>query len=324
MCRRKVFLGLRVGFFIFPVFFNLKLAYAQICYKDFILLESVRYDDFDHDGILNKDDSDIDGDHVLNLIDLDPCAPQISGSDTDHDGILDHLDFRVNNSLIPRVTPLMADLQKELWDKGIYINNQILPWTEEEVVWITEELFQNLDSYRRNPFVLLKETSNGTRLGLYRDGERTVFISAHEKLRKKLCFQATLTHEFFHVLERDMVSTYDAFNQEIGWQIVEKEGEFTYSYNGGEFWSDKDFQDKRLEIQRKIQSLDFPSEYSKLGPKETFSEVAAASYLILKGAEPDRGSTKVCSKYDLNTFRTSHAHKWFVDNVIPRQLLLSR
>ncbi len=285
----------------------------------------MRYEDLDSDYILNKDDSDIDGDGLLNLIDLDPCDPLISGSDSDHDGILDHLDFRVGGRLIPGVTSLMAGLQEDLWDRGIYINNQILPWTEEEVIWIAEELFQNLNSYKRGHFVLLKETSDGTRLGRYRNFERAVFISAHTKLRKKFCFQGTLIHEFFHLLERDMASTYAAFNQEVGWNIVEKEGMPTYSYNGGEFWSDKDFQEKREEIQRKLQSPNFPSEYSKLGPKEMFSEVAAASYLILKGIVGEGHDTKVCYKYDLNTFKTSHAYEWFVKNVIPQpQMLLSR
>lgn len=53
--------------------------------------------DTDGDGLIDKDDDDIDNDGVPNECDSAPFDPKIGNEDTDHNGIYDYCDFKSND-----------------------------------------------------------------------------------------------------------------------------------------------------------------------------------------------------------------------------------
>ena len=284
-----------------------KFSYSESC----DLNPSILRDD-DGDGILNKNDPDLDGDGVLNLIDVDPCNPKVSGEDQDRDGIPDHVDFEVGGQLKPNVSSNMAALQKKFWDNGVYINNQVVPWREEEMLWIYDEILPTLSDFKVQPFILFKDFKRGNETGRYVHTERSVYITSNEVMKTQRCFQSTFTHEFFHVFARDHVDVYSEFTSEMGWKLLVQENVNMVQYKGGKSYPENAIKVFRDEIEREIKGPDFPTQYSKLGPSEMFSEVAAASFLLSRGMPTN---DIVCTKFNLGSFKGSHAHNWFLDRV---------
>ena len=294
-------------------FYGLVLAGPQFSYANSCDLSSnFSREDADNDGILNKTDPDLDGDGVLNLIDADPCNSTVFGEDQDQDGILDHVDFEVAGQLKPSVSQNMVELQKKFWEKGVYINNQVIPWREEEMQWINDEILPTIQDFKVQPFILFKDRKRGNETGRYTPGERSMYIASNEIMRVQRCFQSTFTHEFFHIFAHDQKDVYKEFSHDMGWETLLIEGHTAFRYKGGEPYPEEAIKVVRDEIDRVIRGPDFPSSYSKLGPKEMFSEVAAASFLISRGMPLD---ALVCTKFNLGSFKGSNAHNWFLDRI---------
>jgi len=305
--RLGVLVGALCGFYILFLA-GLQFSYANSCELNSDLS---RHDD-DGDGILNKNDADLDGDGILNLIDIDPCDSKIFGEDQDQDGILDHIDFEVGGQLKPNVSQNMVEHQKKFWEKGIYINNQVMSWNEEEMQWINDEILPTVQDFKVQPFVLFKDRKRGTETGRYVHNERTMYITSNEVMKVPRCFQSTFTHEFFHIFARDHADIYQEFTRDMGWRFSIQENVRMVQYKNGTAYPEKVIKAYRREIEKEIKGPDFPSGYSKLGPSEMFSEVAAASFLLSRGSPTD---AIVCTKFTLGSFQGSSAHNWFLDRI---------
>jgi hypothetical protein len=238
------------------------------------------FTDLDQDGILDLLDSDIDGDGVSNFMDLKPLDKNVQGADVDADGIPDFLDFKINDSLKEGMDIESATFQERLFkEKGLLIFNGDFPFTNREFkrlasLYLSKELrlFKKADALD----VIFKQPVHpmGYR-AKYRFSHKAITLYSNEDHKKNPLHQElTLVHENFHALIKSEPKLWEEFLEKSGWRI----GEAEYFYKEESFPIALIKTDPEA-IVGALQSPEFPSDYSKLGPEEMFAECATASLM---------------------------------------------
>jgi len=204
--------------------------------------------DMDGDGILDKNDSDIDSDGVPNDCDRDPFDPLMGTKDSDHDGVPDYCDFNPRSD-IGKDTKL-ADFQFELFkEKKILLINDDLSMEDEDLSFF-KRLIANIQNKASLPNKYLATITLTSQLvpgeyGLYDSQWANIRFFKngdwHEEFPNILMWQWCLTHEFHHYVEHGNPSYF------------------------------KNFLIKYTE-KKKNNELDFFTIHSKVNPNEYFAE----------------------------------------------------
>lgn len=287
----------------------------QDIYREMGRLEKASiHNDFDWDGIPDLYDLDLDDDGHLNYADQYPFDIKKWGEDIDNDGITDFFDIEVLGIYKYGLANTSAKIQKRLFiEKSILLISGNLAFTKNELIHIQKEFFENtlakIKSFDKLK-IIYKNPKNYelTKFAEYNTAWKTISLYHSNYFKNRIYnFSNSLVHEVFHSIERSDQNLYKAFLKISGW----KESKGGYEYNSV-FLSNYDLKNNLLVVGKQLISDDFPSEYSKAGPREMFAESGSAYNILFKLNKYPLRVVYDYNKYKyLTTFRDSAVFKLF-------------
>jgi hypothetical protein len=211
--------------------------------------------DTDGDGILDKDDPDIDGDGIPNDCDSAPFDAKIGTLDSDNDGIPDFCDINPRSDRI-------KDSEKAIFQKNIFLKTGIiiveddLNFTESDIPFLTK-VIDHIAETAKLPNAKLLTIAITTKLSM---GEYGSYDLNWSNIRYKRdessmdvnikLWQWAFTHEFFHFVAEANPEYYLDFHQ-------------------------------RYVEEQKNGTLVYPTEYSRESESEYFAELETFHYFSI-------------------------------------------
>jgi hypothetical protein len=204
--------------------------------------------DTDGDGILDKDDPDIDGDGISNDCDLAPFDKNIGSIDTDKDGIPDFCDLNPHSDKVPDYS--RALLQKKIFiEKGILLVEDNLHFSEEDLSFLYE-LIERISEKALLPSKKLYTIALSINLALGEYGSYdakwanirfTKDNTFSEEFPLIKLWQWVLTHEFFHFVANANPDYYESFQARYSDEQKNKKIAYPTNYsreNEGEYFAE--------------------------------------------------------------------------------------
>lgn len=213
--------------------------------------------DTDGDGILDKDDPDIDGDGIPNDCDLAPFDKKIGSADSDHDEIPDFCDINPHSDKVPDNT--RALFQKKIFiEKGILLIEDTLKLAESDVFFLNELITKisvkaPMPSMKLYTIALTNNLAMGE-YGSYDPNWASIRFTKDNNISEDVptikLWQWVLTHEFFHFVANANTNYYESFHV-------------------------------RYSDELKNNTLVYPTNYSRENEGEYFAELETAQYFNL-------------------------------------------
>ena len=223
--------------------------------------------DTDKDGILDRRDSDIDGDGVLNFLDAKPFDNKFGGEDADADGLPDFVDFKNDQKLNFGSSEKLAACQLKLFSEfGYVIVSDDIFYNDDECRFFISELSSGLIS-RFAPAkisslsVIVKTSTHSSRQqihGNFDEDWKILYLGQYTPSEAhRFKFFAVFVHEFFHVIHSVHPEQVNRFMTTFGWL-----GQENASLVRGD---------------------DLPSAYAPMSLGEHFADAGCASSIIYSG-----------------------------------------
>lgn len=194
--------------------------------------------DTDGDGILDKDDPDIDSDGISNDCDLAPFDKGIGSVDSDKDGIPVFCDMNPHSDEVPDNSKAL--FQKKIFiEKGILLVENNLKFSELDLSFLLE-LIETISEKASLPNKKLYTValSNNLATGEYGSYDakwanirftRDNTISEEFPLIK--LWQWVLAHEFFHFVENANLEYYESFHERYSEELKNKKLFYPTNYS---------------------------------------------------------------------------------------------
>ncbi len=305
----------------FSITFNLISINEKLRYtinQTFIEKDVIRNDNYfifldqDFDGIPDAMDNDIDGDGYDNIIDEFPEDKSKVGSDINNNGIIDFVDFEFSDNITDEERSEASSLQLEIYDD---YNVLIIPAAEislKQIRLVKELLDIGFTETTQNLKFVIFETTHPTNWltkGKY-DEEWKQVVIYKDQLKNDEEINLTLTHEFFHFVQKENPKLYQDFISSVGWSLNERY--FTYQHNNDQHYPEINLSEAKLRLTNTNDLLvydNFPSAYSTVSPEEMFAE-AATAYLYQENSK-EKSFEKRFTNFE--AFTKSYAFKIFND-----------
>ncbi len=286
--------------------------------ETFIEKDVIRNDNYfifldqDFDGIPDAMDNDIDGDGFDNITDEFPEDKTRFGSDLNNNGIVDFVDFEFSENITEKERAKASSLQTQIYED---YNILIIPAAEINLrqIRLVKELLDIgfTETTNHLKFVIFETTHPTSWLtkGKY-DEEWKQIVIYKDQLKNDEEINLTLTHEFFHFVQKENPELYQDFINSVGWSINERY--FTYQHNNDHHHPEINLSEAKLRLTstNELMAYDnFPSEYSTVSPEEMFAEVATAYLYQSKSRERDFANRFT----NFEAFAKSQAFKIFND-----------
>ncbi|WP_156979700.1 thrombospondin type 3 repeat-containing protein [Bacteriovorax sp. BAL6_X] len=275
---------------------NEKLRYT--INETFIEKDVIRNDNYfifldqDFDGIPDAMDNDIDGDGYDNITDEFPEDKTRFGSDLNNNGIVDFVDFEYSENITEKERAKASALQVQVYED---YNILIIPAVEINLkqVRLVKELLDIgfTDTTNHLKFVIFETTHPTSWLtkGKY-DEEWKQIVIYKDQLINDEEINLTLTHEFFHFVQKENPELYQGFINSVGWSSNDNERQFTYQHNNDHHYPKISLSEAKLRLTNTNELIvydNFPSKYATVSPEEMFAEAATAYLYQEKSTQRD-------------------------------------
>ncbi|MGI4993628.1 thrombospondin type 3 repeat-containing protein [Halobacteriovorax sp. GFR7] len=266
--------------------------------ETFIEKDVIRNDNYfifldqDFDGIPDAMDNDIDGDGYENITDEFPEDKTRFGTDLNNNGIIDFVDFEFSKNITDKERSKASTLQTQIYEDYKIL---LIPAAEINLkqIRLVKELLDTgfTETTNHLKFVIFETTHPTSWLtkGKY-DEEWKQIVIYKDQLKNDEEINLTLTHEFFHFVQKENPDLYQDFINSVGWSSTENERHFTYQHNNDHHHPEINLSEAKLRLTNTNELItydNFPSEYSTVSPEEMFAEVATAYLYQNKSNEKD-------------------------------------